>query len=371
MGEAEAAKAEAGKSGPSLTGRVLGPITGLDRGERIRAAVIAVLLLFVFFLLPGRLSAYWTDVSTSVVIYTIVALGLGLLMGRVGLVSLGQVALLALGAWVGARLLFATGLPFPVVTIMTGLITMGLGCLIGLPALRVSGLYLALITLMLAGAITVVIAATDFPNGGGGFLGHTDATTGAQIIRRPAIADGDDAFFRYTVVWAALMFLLALWHVRTKPGRAWATIRQSEPAALAAGVNISLYKMWAFALASFMTGVAGALLAAQVGTLYNLSFPTQDSIVLLAVVLMGGIYSLWGAVVAGMLIKLLPALLDDWGLPPDLLTILFGLGVIQVLTTAPAGLVDQFPKDMKRLGRFIWRAVGSPGARATGTAGSK
>jgi branched-chain amino acid transport system permease protein len=365
MGEAEA-------SNTGVLDRVLGPIKRLETGERIRLAVIAVLLAFVLLLLPAILSAYWVDVSTSVVIYTIVALGLGLLMGRVGLVSLGQVAVLALGAWVGARLLFATGLPFPVVTIMTGLITMFLGSLVGLPALRVSGLYLALITLMLAGAITVVIAATDFPNGGGGFLGHTDATTGAQEIRRPSIATGDHAFFRYCVIWAALMFLLALWHVRGKPGRAWATIRQSEPAALAAGINISLYKMWAFALASFMTGVAGALLASSSGTLYNLTFPTQDSIILLAVVLMGGIYSLWGAVVAGILIKLLPALLDNWGLPPDLLTILFGIGVIQVLTTAPAGLVDQFPKDMARLGRFLWRLVGSPGARAAGgTAGSE
>ena len=364
MGEAEA-------SSTGFADRVFGPIGRLEMGERIRIAVIAVLLAFVLLLLPSMLSAYWIDVSTSVVIYTIVALGLGLLMGRVGLVSLGQVAVLALGAWVGARLLFATGLPFPVVTIMTGLVTMVLGSLIGLPALRVSGLYLALITLMLAGAITVVIAATDFPNGGPGFLGHTDSTTGAQVIRRPSIATSDHAYFRYAVVWAALMFLLALWHVRGKPGRAWATIRQSEPAALAAGINISLYKMWAFALASFMTGVAGALLAGSSGALFNLTFPTQDSIILLAVVLMGGIYSLWGAVVAGLLIKLLPALLDNWGLPPDLLTILFGLGVIQVLTTAPAGLVDQFPKDMARLGRFLWRLVGSPGARAAGTAGSE
>ena len=127
---------------------------------------------------------------TNVAIYTIVALGLGLLMGRVGLVSLGQVAVLALGAWVGARLLFATDLPFPVVILMTGLITMVLGTLIGLPALRVSGLYLALITLMLAGAITVVLAATDFPNGAGGFLGHAEATIGATQIRRPGIAEG-------------------------------------------------------------------------------------------------------------------------------------------------------------------------------------
>jgi branched-chain amino acid transport system permease protein len=72
-------------------------------------------------------------------------------------------------------------------------------------------------------------------------------------------------------------------------------------------------------------------------------------------VLMGGIYSLWGAVVAGLLYKYLPALLDSWGLPADLLTILFGVGVLQVLLTAPAGLVDQVPKDLARLGRLIGR----------------
>ena len=72
-------------------------------------------------------------------------------------------------------------------------------------------------------------------------------------------------------------------------------------------MNITLYKLWAFALASFMTGVAGGLLAADVGELFTYQFPTSQNIVLLAVVLMGGVYSLWGAIVAGVLIKLLPA----------------------------------------------------------------
>jgi len=79
--------------------------------------------------------------------------------------------------------------------------------------------------------------------------------------------------------------------------------------------------------------------------------------VLLAVVLMGGIYSVWGALVAGAFMKLLPALLDNWGLPADLLTILFGVGVLQVLLTAPAGLAAQFPKDMARLGGALARLV--------------
>jgi branched-chain amino acid transport system permease protein len=339
--------------------RASSPLGRLDTGERIRAVVIVALLAFLLIAVPSLLSAYWIKVFTAVAVYAVVALGLNVLIGRVGLVSLGQIAVLALGAWVAAKLLFDTALPFPVVVLLTGLITMVLGTLVGLPALRLSGLYLALVTLMMAGAITVVLAATDFPNGGPGFLAHSESSLGGgATIRRPAIAETDPAYFRYTVLFAALMFLLALWHVRSKAGRAWEAIRQSEPAALAAGVNITLYKLWAFALASFMTGVAGTLLAANVGQLFNYQFPTRDNLILLAVVLMGGIYSIWGAIVAGLFFRYLPALLDTWGLPADLLTILFGVGILQVLLTAPGGLVDQFPKDMARLGRFIGRKAG-------------
>jgi branched-chain amino acid transport system permease protein len=331
-------------------------IATLDRATRVRIAVVAALLAVLVFVLPPLVSLYWIDVFTASAIYAVVALGLNLLMGRVGLVSLGQIAVLALGAWVAARLDFSTSIPFPIVLLIAGLITLLLGTIVGLPALRLSGLYLALITLMLAGAITVVLTATNFPNGGHGFLGHTESATGSTALRRPAIAESDPGYFRYTVVVAALMFLLALWHIRSKPGRAWAAIRQSEPAALAAGVNITLYKLWALALGAFMTGVAGGLLGPSVGKLYTFQFPTRDSIILLAVVLMGGIYSLWGAVVAGAFMKLLPAILDSLNLPADLLTILFGVGVLQVLLTAPAGLAAQMPKDLARLWGALTRA---------------
>jgi len=99
--------------------------------------------------------------------------------------------------------------------------------------------------------------------------------------------------------------------------------------------------------------VAGGLLAGDSRFLYSYDFTTQESITLLAVVLMGGIFSLWGAIVAGLLLQLLPQLLNSWGISPDWLTILFGIGVLQVLLTAPAGLVDQVPKDLARLGRLL------------------
>jgi branched-chain amino acid transport system permease protein len=186
-------------------------------------------------------------------------------------------------------------------------------------------------------------------------------------IRRPSIAASDPAFFRYCVIVALLMFMLALWHIRSKPGRAWAAIRQSEPAALAAGVNVTFYKLWAFALAAFITGVAGGLLGSSARVLYTYQFPTSQSIVLLAVVLMGGVYSLWGAVVAALLLEALPALFTVWNFPANLPTVLFGIGVLQVLTMAPRGLAHQVPKDLANLGRLLLR-VARRGAATQGRA---
>ena len=111
-----------------------------------------------------------------------------------------------------------------------------------------------------------------------------------------------------------------------------------------------------------MTGVAGGLVAGSFRYLNSLTFSTVDSITLLAVVLMGGAYSMWGAVVAAFLLKFLQALLNDWGLSPDWLTILFGIGVLQVLTTAPRGIVEQMPKDIANLVRLIRRLFSRPSA---------
>ena len=331
------------------------------RPERpVHLTVTVLLALFALFALPELMSGYYTGYATLVAIYSIVTLGLGLLVGRVGLYSLGQGAILQIGAWTGARLLFASGQPYPVVLIEAGLVTMLIGTVIGLPAIRLRGLYLALITLMLAGGITVILATVNFPNGGGGFTGYNGTAVHIPPIRRPSIAGSETAYFRYAVVVALIMFLLVYVHLRTRPGRAWAAIRQSEPAALAAGINTTFYKLWAWALAAFITGVAGAVLAGQAQYLYSINFTTQDSIVLLAVALMGGVYNLWGAVIAALLMQLLPAFLQNLGLSYAWLDILFGIGVLQVLTTAPACLADQFPKDSKRLGLLIWRLVRRP-----------
>ena len=335
------------------------PTFSVERGTIIRAAIILVLLAIVLAL-PSQLGADWITTLTSVAIYSVVALGLGILYGRVGMISLGQIALLIVGVWVATRLSYGTGLPFPLLLLASGGVACGVGVLIGLPALRLSGLYLALITLMAAGAVTVVLTTIGFPNGGKGFTGRTTSVdlSGLQPVRRPSVATSDPAYYRYVVIVCALMFVVALLHVSSKPGRAWASIRESEPAALATGVNITLYKLWAFALASFMAGVAGCLLAAQVGQPTAQSFQTQDSLTLLATVLIGGIFSIWGAIVAGIFNQLVPFLFQaQWGINPNFLLVIFGAGLLQVLLTAPGGLVQQVPKDLANLGRLGARGV--------------
>jgi branched-chain amino acid transport system permease protein len=346
---------------PTASTTTAGRGLDFDRGNLVRGGVIAVLVGLVIFAVPHFVGADWITTFTSVAIYAVAALGFGILYGRVGMISLGQVALLTLGCWIGTRLSYATSLPFPILLLLAGAITCVIGTLVGLPALRLSGLYLALITLMFAGAVTIVLAVTDFPNGGGGFKGRSATgalTTSTPPVRRPSWATGDVAYYRYTVIVCVVLFLLALVHIAAKPGRAWASIRESEPAALAAGVNITLYKLWAFALASFVTGVAGCLLAAQVGVPRAITFQTQDSLTLAAAAMIGGIFSLWGAVVAGIFQQLVPFLFQaQWGINSNLVLILFGVGLLQVLLTAPGGLSQQLPKDLGNLGRLAVRRM--------------
>ena len=338
------------------------PAFHVDRGLATRGLVILAFLIVVMFVLPAVTGSDWVKTYTTVSIYAVVAAGLGVLYGRVGMISLGQIGLLAIGTWTATRLNYAFHLPFPVLLLATGAITCVVGVLVGLPALRLSGLYLALITLMFAGAVNIILSAINFPNGGGGFTGYNGSLMHIPPIRRPSIAGTDAAYYRYAVVVAVLMFILVYLHLRTRPGRSWAAIRQSEPAALAAGISTTFYKLWAWALAAFITGVAGGLLAGDAHYLYSVNFSTQDSIILLAVALMGGVYNLWGAVIAALLMQLLPGVLQNLGVSNAWLYILFGIGVLQVLTTAPAGIADQFPKDMKKLGLLLWRLVRRPSA---------
>ncbi|MCX6501488.1 MAG: branched-chain amino acid ABC transporter permease [Microbacterium sp.] len=300
--------------------------------------VVAVIALAVVPLVAG---AYWTRVLTVCAIYAIAAAGVAVLYGRVGLVSIMQVGLVAIGGWATLRIWHATHLPFEIVMILAAIVTGVIGTIVSLPALRLSGLSLAIVTLMVAGAIEVLISASGFPNGGPGFLGRVEGGTLPVAMPRPALAPDDPAYFRYVVVVLLVAFLLLSWLLASKPGRSWAAIRQGEAGAISVGVGVTRYRLLALAVVSALTGIAGALLAANAGLLDPVSFKAQQSILLFATVLIGGTFTLGGAVIAGFFFQGVPPLLDAWGVNGNLIFVILGLGLVQTITTAPGGIAGQ------------------------------
>ena len=155
------------------------------------------------------------------------------------------------------------------------------------------------------------------------------------------LAQTPEAYLRYVVVMTTLGFLFIEAHRRTAPGRAWALIRRSEAAAMAAGVNVTLYKTWAFGIAGLLAGASGALLAASLGLLDDGTFRSSESIMLFALAVVGGARFWLGPVIAAVLYRVLPALLSSWGVNANLAYVIFGVGLLHALITAPNGIAGQ------------------------------
>jgi branched-chain amino acid transport system permease protein len=326
----EAAAPSKGRTNPLA---LLGTLAGY---KYFRHVLIAIIMFVALVIIPAALDSYWVANFTQMAIFAAQAASVGMLYGRVGIVSLGQVAPYGIGIWTTIRLSFATSLPYPVLVLLGGLVAMVIGVIIGLPALRVSGLYLALVTLMLAAGVEIVISELKFANGGTGFRGVVKDLGGIKPTRRPSFALTDVAYYRFAVVGSFLLFMLAAFVLSRKPGRAWASIRQSEAAALSAGIDVTRYKILAFALASFMSGVAGGIFAGTVPKgMQSDSFNRQAAIFLIAAVIMGGIYRLWGAVLSGffvtIMLKFLTQNVVGHGFWTRFSLSLFGFGLIMNL----------------------------------------
>jgi branched-chain amino acid transport system permease protein len=311
------------------------------------AAVLAA--IFVIWLLPMALGGQWVGILTSTSCFALAAMGAGFMYARLGMVSLAQVALMGVGGWVTLRLNHAMVMPFEVNLLIGALATSVLGMLLALPALRMRGLYLALVTLMVAGGLEVVFTAYRFPNGGSGFWGV--GTSFSAPMRRPAVALGATNYLRYCFAVTALGFLLIEAHRRTAPGRAWALIRRSEAAALASGVNVTLYKTWAFGLSGLLAGAGGGLLAASLGLLDSATFRASESVLLFALVIVGGARFWYGAILTAILYRVAPGLLNNWGVDADLALVFFGAALLHAVMTAPDGIAGQISGLLARFGK--------------------
>lgn len=306
--------------------------------------VIAVLATLVALLA----NSFWLSAITSAAALALSLAGLGILYGQLGLVSLCQFALVGVGGWATLRIGHAFHLPFEVNLLAGGLSAAVVGLAFGIPALRLRGLYLALVTLMLAGGFQIVIGAWGFPDGGEGFLGRANGA-GRVMLPRPLLATDAVPYFLYVAAIVALGLMLAQWHKQARPGRAWALIRKGEVVAVASGVNVLGYKAWAFALSGFLAGISGALLAGNVGQLDGRAFTAFESLNLFALAVVGGVYNWYGAVIAGILLRALPALLNNLGIDGYVTIGIFGIALFHALATAPAGIAGQISGLLAKL----------------------
>lgn len=318
--------------------------------------IIVIPVSIAIFAAVVTLSAnsFWLTAITSAVALSLSVAGISILYGQLGLVSLCQFALVGVGGWVTLRIGHAWHPPFEISLLSGGIVASLVGLAFGIPALRLRGLYLALVTLMLAGGFQTIISAWGFPDGGPGFLGRADGA-GRAMLARPGIAEGQLAYFLYVASVAAICLSLARIHRFTRPGRAWALIRKGPTVAAASGVNVLLYKAWAFALSGFLAGIAGGLLAGNVGQLDGRAFSAFESLNLFALAIVGGVYNWYGALIAGLLLRAVPALLNDLGIDGYMTIGIFGIALFHALATAPTGIAGQISSLIGRIQSMMSR----------------
>jgi branched-chain amino acid transport system permease protein len=327
----------------------------------------------VVALLPRFMGELRLQQFTFVAIYFIALVGLNILTGYNGQISLGHGAFMGIGAYVAALLMLGETnlegltlqdapdwLPLgdgmrPVFTLpLAGLVTGIIGVAFGVPALRLAGVSLALATFAVAVSLPTVAKRFDELTGGGGGLVLPLNTT-------PFGWDISTRHWLYYEAWvtAGILFVVAWLLVRGRIGRAWRSIRDGEIAAVSSGVSPALYKTLAFGVSSAYAGVAGALLAIEVSFVNPDTFPLSLSVLLLASVVIGGLGSLAGVIFGALLLEFLPIYSQD---PPfgtfDLSTqapsVVFGAILILIMLLIPGGVAGL----LRRIGALLQRGLG-------------
>ena len=264
----------------------------LDSGAQVFWLIVLLAALTAF---PFFASSYLTYTVNIIAIQVIVALGLNLLVGYTGQISLGHAGFFAIGAYGTLILITKLGLPFLPALILGGLISAVFGFLLGLPALRLEGPYLAIATLGFGLTITQVLGRIGY------FGGHMGVQAPPLVIFGLQV-DSDTA--RYAVIMPICVLLT--WGLRnltkTRVGRAFVALRDSDIAAECIGVNLTYYKTLAFAISAFYTGIAGGLMAFVLGFINPHTFNIMISILFLAMVVVGGLGSILGSVMGAVLI---------------------------------------------------------------------
>jgi len=311
-----------------------------SKNAKIRmTALVAVVLL-----LPLFASNYIIGLLTLCAIAAIGSIGLNILTGITGQISIGVGAFLGVGGYTAAILTSTVGLSFWVALPAAGIVTAVVGGLFGIPSLRLKGLYLAIATLAAQVVILFIINRWSSLTGG----------TSGLSLSRPTIGDfsftTNTSYYYLTIIILILTVIYATNLIRTRTGRAFLAVRDRDMAAQIMGINLFRYKVLAFAISSFFIGIAGALLAHYTMIVSPEFYSVDVSIEYLAMILVGGLGSVFGSILGALFITLLPVGLD---IMIDFLTmfmpniyqilsafkeLVFGLVIILFLIFEPGGL---------------------------------
>jgi branched-chain amino acid transport system permease protein len=300
-------------------------------GFRVHGQVPSVLAILSCAVIPFFLNDYYCDVLTLAGIYTVLALGLNIVVGQAGLLNLGYVAFYAVGAYTYAILSTRYGLAFWPGVIVGSLSAAIFSAVLGTVTLRLRGDYFAIVTLGLGEITRIVLNNWDSMTGGPNGI----ANIGRPVLFGYAISSPRDSYL--LIFFAVLIVLFGMGRlVRSRIGRAWIAIREDEIAAEAMGINTFRLKLLAFVLASAIAGAAGAFFAAKMAFVSPESFTFMESVLILCMVVLGGMGSIPGTVLGAILLVTLPEVFRDF---QDFRMMAFGIALVALMIFRPQGLM--------------------------------
>jgi len=287
-------------------------------------------LLFIYPIIVHD-QTYYLYSGGLIFIYIIMTLALNILTGYGGQISIGQSAFMAIGAYTSTICTLKLGIPFLIAVPLSGFLTALIGFIIGLPAVKLSGHLLAVATLGFGLAVPELILKWDDVTGG---------FTGLFPDKPVVFGFAFDSDFKIYFL-LLIMTLIVTWMINNlikgRIGRAFVAIRESEISAAAAGINVPLYKVLMFSISGFYTGIAGSLYAHFVGFISPFDFNLNVSLILLAMVVIGGVASIPGSYLGAILLAMIPPLTS--GLPGFML-ILTGVPLVLIILFLPNGLIS-------------------------------
>ncbi|RZU66233.1 amino acid/amide ABC transporter membrane protein 2 (HAAT family) /amino acid/amide ABC transporter ATP-binding protein 1 (HAAT family) [Microterricola gilva] len=284
---------------------------------------IAAIGLLAGYLLSIGLSGYFVFLAVSAVTAAIAILGLGVVTGSAGMIALCQLTFAAVGAWVVSLLNVMEAPGGFVAWLLLGGVAAGLvGILVGLPALRLRGVNLAVVTLGFAAAADVTLVQIQFP-------GSKD---GVAIVR-PEAFSSDRSYFFFSIIVLTACALTVFFLQRSRWGSSWKAVAFSERGTASVGQSVQSAKLTAFAVSAALGGISGGLLAGQVQLPFASSFTPIQSLALYILAVMSGAYLIDMAIFGGLLWVVVPELLKRWGVPQDWGFVVFGVLGVQALTS--------------------------------------